>query len=228
VIQNKLLAIFIILILVFAVEGFSQEISSDELINKVYDALGGKDALDNVQTLKVYSIYPDHGNHEIAFELKRPNLSRDSNGKVIFDGKRAVIIEADKIKSIPASEIADFEIVIAFHFPAFMDHKAEILPSLKSGGKTCQRLQVKLPLGGKIIYVIDPESYLPLQATSSFMLNGKEYSSTRDFSDFRSTEGLMLPYTFTYKSRAGQKTGRITRYEINPKFPDNYFTIPGK
>lgn len=205
-------------------------VTSREIISLCAEAMGGIEKINQVKTLRFKAIYPDHGDHPMVFEMKRPNLSMIPTTNLVFDGKRACFLKGQDNQSAPElvdkEEWKDFEVENALRFPAFFDYPAEYTGEEISNEKTYYKIAVTLPLGAKMIYFIDKESFLIAKITADFILYGKEYHAEREYSDYREVEGILFSYGFTYGSRTGQLKGWIHSIEINFPVSDDYFTIP--
>ncbi len=89
------------------------------IISKCAEAMGGMEKIIGIKTLRMNEIYPDHGEHPMIFEMKRPNLFRNPRANLVFDGKRAFFLKGPdnnlKPELVPEDEWKDFE--MEFFFP---------------------------------------------------------------------------------------------------------------
>jgi hypothetical protein len=69
-------------------------------------------------------------------------------------------------------------------------------------------------------------AFRPVAAT--FTWAGKEISTERILSDYRSIGGFRFPYGFTYKGRNGIMNGRMEKIEFNVPFDKETFRIPDR
>ncbi len=205
-------------------------LTAEEIISRCAAAMGGIQNINDMRTIRMYRIYPDHGEHPLIFEMERPNRSRDAGGKLVFDGKRACWIRGVDGNSQPElvdpEEWIDFEVEIAYVFPAIFEHLSEFLGAETIDRREFYKLRVILPLGAAITYFIDSETYLIVKAAVHFKMNDTEINAYRDYFDYREVNDIYLPFGFTYGSRYGQIKGWVESYEINIPFDDDYFRIP--
>ncbi len=224
----------------FCQPGFAQEEAkgvrgdpaaiAEAIVAGCAEAMGGMDSIEKIKTLRIKSVYPDHGDHTIYFEIERPDRSMAWNGELVFDGERACALKGFDRNSeallIDQAEWVDYPVEIAYFFPAFFEYPAEFIGMETVDRRDYYKLSVTLPLGAVMSYLIDPETFLPVKAMARFALEGREITAFHDLFDYREVEGLYLPYGFSYGSRYGQVKGWITEYELNVEFEDGYFELP--
>lgn len=229
--KRSVLAILIILSGVLIAICRAKPTTTAEIIARCAGAMGGIEKINEVKTLRFKTVYPDHDFHPLVFEMKRPNLSMNPAVNLVFDGQRACFLKGQDNKSAPElvdeEEWKDFEVEIAFKFPAFFDYPAEYAGEEKLNEKTHYKLAVALPLGAKMNYFIDQESFLIAKITADFILYGEKHNAEQECSDYREVEGILFPYGFTYGSRTGQMKGWTHSIEINFPVNDDYFKHPG-
>lgn len=222
---------FMPIILLLSVNACTEKrLSAEEIISRCAAAMGGIQNINNIKTIRIHRVYPDHGGHPLIFEMKRPNLSRHGEGKLVFDGERACWIRgvdgASKPELVDPAEWKDFELEIAYVFPAIFEYPSESIGIESIDRRQFYKLRVNLPLGATVIYFIDSETYLIVRAAANFKINNTEIKAYRDYFDYREVNEIFLAYGFTYGSRYGQIKGRVESYEINIPFNDDYFRIP--
>ena len=213
--------------------GFScgkRPLTAERIVARCAEAMGGMDNIQKIKTIRIHAVYPDHGDHPLILEIRRPNLSFNPQANLVFDGKRLCFLNGSDHKSGPElvdpEEWKDGDTDIAYNFPAFFDYAAEYLGTDTIDRRTFHKLLVALPLGAEMTYWIDAQTFLPVKAAARSIMYGKEFNSRRDYSDFRETGGVFLPYGFTYGSRYGQIQGKVESIDINPVFPEDHFRIP--
>jgi hypothetical protein len=204
--------------------------TSEEIIAKCAEALGGYDILNNIKTLYVKAIYPDHGDDPMEFIMKRPNQSLNPRANLVFDGKRICFLKGMDGKSgpelAPEGDWKDGEVEIAYHFPAFFEYPADYMGIEDVGGKQFYKLKVDLPLGAKMTYLIDSETFFTVKVMFEFNMSGREINDWRDLGNYKDVDGFKYPFSFTYNSRTGRQTGWIHSLEINVPVSENTFKIP--
>ena len=205
-------------------------LTAEQIVARCALAMGGQDKIKALKTMRFQPIFPDHGYKPLPFELKRPNLSRVINSLLVFDGKRACFLKGSTGKSGPemvdAEEWQDYEVEIGFYFPAFFEYRSEFLGEYTVEEREAYALDVSLPLGARLTYFIDKETYLPLKVTAAFTIRGTTYRPERMYSDYKEVAGILFPHGFTYSSPHGVLKGVMESIEVNVDLPDKLFAIP--
>lgn len=207
-------------------------LTAQDIVANCARAMGGIDKIERVKTLRIYAVYPDHGETPLGIEIKRPNLSYSPKAKIAFDGKRACWLEGTpnnpKPEMIDPVDLADFDVEIAQFFPAFFDTPSEYAGSETFEGRPAHKLRMKLPQGAVTIYTIDAETWLPVKISSQFVMRGRDIVVDRVFSDFRNVGGILYPHAFTYPARDRKSAlkARVTSVEFNAPLDDAHFKIP--
>lgn len=181
------------------------------LVARCAEAMGGEARIRAIRSLRVEMVYPDHGDTPVVQEIRRPNRFRSERAGshvTVFDGARASRQRLAPGASaaptlVPAEELADFEVEIAWLFPAFFDHPAEYVGTSEQAGARCHGLRVRLPLGATVTYFIDAASGLVKAIAAEVPLKGKTFQVTREWRDYRTVQGLRYPAGITYKGRDG-------------------------
>ena len=208
----------------------TQKQKSELIISKCAEAMGGQEMISSIKSLRINEVFPDHGEHPMIFEMKRPNLFRNPRINLVFDGKRACFLNGSDNNSKPElvdeEEWKDFEVDIAFHFPAFFDYPATFEGVESGEGKDEIKIKVELPLGAVMIYYIDCRTFLISKAVAKFKLGVKEYTPFRDYFDYKPVSGILFPHGFTYGSRNGQMKGWVKLIEVNSEFDVDMVKIP--
>ncbi len=197
--------------------------------------VGGR--IEDLKTLRVTMIYPDH-DYPVLTELSRPNRMRTEgvgNYVLVFDGERGAFLErppaADGTPQGPelidSKYLRDLELDIAFIFPAFFDHPFEYLGLEEVEGVKAHRLAVILPLGIRMTYFIDADTYLPLKVLADVTVDGTEYHTGRIFHDHDDWGGIRYPRTVSYWWLPEDvETAVVERVEANVSLGEDRFAIP--
>ncbi|MFC1724436.1 hypothetical protein ACFL4T_02335, partial [candidate division KSB1 bacterium] len=230
---NFLIYGIVFLVLALSIVFYSckdKPLTSQDIVDKCAEAMGGYDIINNIKTLRIKTVYPDHGEIPMEEEIKRPNKSYNPRSFVVFDGKRICLLKGTDYKSDPEladeSEWKDGEVVIGYIFPAFFEYPADLLGIEEIEGKKFYKLKIDLPLGAEMTYLIDSETFYPAKAIADFTMNGKKIHGWRDFSNYKEIDGFKYPHSFTYASRNGRQNGWIKSVEINIPMSDDKFKIP--
>ena len=144
-------------------------ITSNEIIDHAWTAMFGQ--LKPVELQSIYFESYFHGSKVPSkTTIKRPNHFRNevASGVLVFDGKQAAWAKREPDKNgnplnpemIDTASWRHFEVDIALVFPAFFDYPSEFRGIVKLEKSNAYELYVELPLGGKVTYFIDTESFL--------------------------------------------------------------------
>ena len=206
-------------------------VTAADLVAKCARAMGGREKIDAVKTIRVQAVYPDHGERPLAFEIKRPDMSYTPQAQIAFDGKRGCWLKGQDQKSKPEmvdpGDLVDFDVEIGYFFPAIFDYPSEYAGVQTVDGRTAHALRVKLPHGAVMTYFLDAESGLPLKVNTRFTIRGMAIDNDRAYSDYRKVSGILYPHGFTYRGRNNDvQKARVTSVEFNIALDDAHFTVP--
>lgn len=213
-----------------------QEPTTERIVARAARAMAGSGRIEDVKTLRVSMVYPDH-EYPVITEIRRPDRMRTWGGKhvVVFDGQRGAFLERSPAADgtprgpelIDPRYVKDFELDIAFLFPAFFDHPSEYLGRELVEGVEAHKLRVVLPLGIRTVYFVDAESHLPIKVTADVTIDGAEYHPGRIFMDYQDRGGLKYPRAVTYWWTADKvETALVELVEVNVPLGEERFAIP--
>ncbi len=211
--------------------------TAERIVARTAEAMAGAGRIEDLRTLRIRMIYPDH-DYPVVSELSRPNRMRTEgvgSYVLVFDGERGAFLESPPAEDgtpqgpelIDSSYLKDLELDIAFVFPAVFDHPSEYLGSEVAEGVETHKLGVTLPLGVRMTYFIDAESYLPLKVVADITVDGTEYHPGRVFSDYEDWGGMRYPRSVTYWWMPDEvETAVVDLVEVNVPFGEDRFSIP--
>jgi hypothetical protein len=205
----------------------------EELVARCADAMSRSARIDELTTLRIEAVYPDHGDHVIPHEFRRPNQSYSPRSGLAFDGERACWLRGTDGESDPehvaAEELVDFDLEIAWFYPAFFDHPGTYGGLEQLGGRSAHKLRVALPHGAQMTYLLDAETSLPAKVSAEFTRGGKAYRFERSYGEFAEVDGVLYPRSFTYDGRNGEDLpARIVSVEIDGTIDDAHFVVPAQ
>jgi len=209
-----------------------EALTAKDIIANCARAMGGREKIDRLKTLRIFAVWPDHGDKPLGLEIMRPNKSYLPQGRLAYDGRRACFLNGEDGRSKPEmvdeAELVDYDVEIALYFPAFFDYPAEYAGTEILAGRPAHKLRVALRLGAVITYYIDAETWLPIRARNQFRSKGRDFDNTREYRDFRNVGGIVYPHAFTYPSRDRKSVllAAVTSVEINPPLDPAHFVIP--
>ncbi len=207
--------------------------SVDEIVAACAEALGGMEKVEALRTFRTVTSWD--GEEPVTTDIRRPNLMRTTGrSTLVFDGARAALLEGPADGEGPRGPTLldpavwkDFEIDLAFRFPAFFDFPTEYAGVESVMGREAFRLRVTLPLGTLVTYFIDTETALPLKAVSAVRIEGKEYAPELTYGEFVEAGGLLFPSRFRQGwTPETAENAVVDRVEVNVPFADDHFRIP--
>jgi hypothetical protein len=206
-----------------------RSMTAERLIDECAQAMGGIEQINSLETMRFVQHWPDHAGL-IRYEIMRPNRARMGDS-LVFDGEQASWLpgmSADGTLLVPQEEWKDFEVDIAWYFPAFFDYPAEYMGTEVVDDVETHVLQVALPLGGVMTYNIDAQTYLVYRVTAHVTLYGQEYHPERTYSGYRMVDGILYPHAFTYAGRDGVEvlTATMESVEFNIPLDEERFSVP--
>lgn len=236
---------------VFAIALPAQAQTADEIIDKYFENIGGKDKLNELEGVKM-TAKVNQGGMEIPLEIFQLKDGRQMTvinfqGKElkqgVFDGETLwghnfMTMKAEKSD---AENTENFKLN-ANDFPdSFMDYKdkgytVEFMgEETIDGAKTYKVKLVKEPVtidGVKkedvSYYFFDTENYIPIAVQSEVMF-GPQKGMTQEItlSDYQEVDGLYFPFAMTQGLKDGQSSPiTFDTIELNPTVDDIAFTFP--
>jgi outer membrane lipoprotein-sorting protein len=218
--------------------------SVDDVINKHFEAMGGRDKVANLKTMKLVCSV------EIAPGMKAPITMYFVNGKsmrveVEVQGMKILsAVDGDSGWAInPMSgkkdaermnpdEIKEAKDQMDLSGPLFnykeKGNTVELLGKEDMEGTEVYKIKVGKKNGDMQYDFVDAETYLLLKETTTHKSADKETSGDVLFSDYRKVDGLMFAYSMENRE-TGSAQGQVLKVEsveINPSIDKNMFKMP--
>lgn len=209
-------------------------LTTEEVVARCAQALGGAERIAAVKTLRLTVAYPGY-EVPCVVEIKRPNRIRsEADYILVYDGKRAGYLKGAPTEEgrepgprlLPEAEGRDFEADIAFFFPAFFDHPAEYGGTEILQGQEVHKVSVALPGGIRMTYFLDAGTFLPSRIVAGVPYGGSIASCEHRVGHYERTDGLLFPRTSDAKSWGPPGLARITSVEVNVPLDDARFEMP--
>jgi hypothetical protein len=198
----------------------SPETQAALLVDRCAQALGGRERLAALRTLRVTSVYAEHP-RPVVQEWRRPTGVHVAGTAFYFDGQRAWKEgpgEAPPILMDPEF-LQHCELDAAFLFPALFDFPVRYEGGEAVEGRPAHKLSLTLPRGARLTYFLDYRTYLPLRAVGGSTSQGQAYKPERTYADFQATDGILFPRRFTFSTPKGPREGQVERVEVNVDLP---------
>jgi hypothetical protein len=224
-----------------------QDLTLDQVLKKNEDALGGAEAISQVQTLKTIArIIGASGQMEAPMTTwsKRPNLVRSESEiqgrRVIagYDGSTAWMINPlsgssapEKVDAYAASNLADASIETAIGSLASFKaagHTVELLGREDFGSTPVYKIQVTRKNGMVASYLVDATTFLPLKTITKVTQPGQQIEVEAFLGNYKKAGDIMFAYSI--EQRVGGRTvGQVIyeKIEINVPMDDSIFKMPG-
>lgn len=241
--MKKSIYFFLILFIVFSVQGNSQEQKLDDILTKYFTTVG-IEKMKGWQTVTTTGKANMQGTeYPFRIIMKRPGKIRIEveiqSMKMIqaFDGQHAWTIvpwsgstepqdmTADETKVI--KDEADFE--GSLYNWREKGHKAELIGKEDVDGSPAYNIKVFKANGDIENLFIDTENYVILKGISIIKNQGNEIESENLNSNYKEVNGVLLPFSIENKSK-GQTVSHfiIDKYEVSTEINDSIFIKPVK
>jgi hypothetical protein len=191
--------------------------------------MGGVEKIGSLKTMRLAENLADRPVR--VSEIRRPNLTKTA-GVWVFDGNRAALLTVNVdgtpgAELVPEEEWYNFEMGIAWQFPAFFDYPAEYMGTETVDHVETHILRVTLPLGTVMTYYLDARTYLVHKVASDVTIGRQVYHWEVTYSDYRLQGGILYPHTSTVLGADGVSvyTATVETVEFNVPFEDEFFSI---
>lgn len=211
-------------------------ITAEKVMADYLKAIGGAEKAKEVTSMKI--VYKTEA---MGMQLTRTDLKKgpaksvvevESNGqlfsKIVCDGKNASVEMMGR--SLPVEEamqeVQMFEGVL-FRELAYEDLGATV--ALKGispvNGQDAYVLEYTLTKGEQFLEFYDCKTGLKVQTSQTVKTPQGEMSITRIYSDYKTVEGIKIPFTITQNGGPMNMTFEATEATINPPLADDLFSV---
>jgi hypothetical protein len=222
--------------------------TADDIINKHYEATGGKDKWARVSSVRYtgnYLMGPGMLAPVVHVEMSKPVVTyygdfswQGMTAKTVMRGDSGWTYDpfGGKRETDPMSpyELRDTRLGadpqdLLFDYKA-KGYSAEYLGTDDMDGSDVHKVRLTTKDGYMIYYYIDAETYFILKISKRLRLKEKEQKSYTTYSDFRKTDfGLILPFSSQQVDENGAEQGgpvNFTKVEVNPSIDVAMFDKP--
>ncbi len=217
-----------------------QALSAEQVVEKALAALGGKEALEKIQTQVISGKAEDSAGSVRPYQLwrKAPDKTRrkmDVGGYLqerVFDGTRGwwkqTYENIINVYEISGPELARVKRASTFN-PLLFYLKAgvpmEIKGKDKIKGAEAYVVQFSPQEGSPEFFYFDSHSFLLLREVRQVPTNQGEVKVTIDYSDYRKVGQIMLPFSTTEVWPAETATLKVDEYQLNVPLDDDFFKV---
>lgn len=198
----------LLLTVLFSLQGIAQTV--DEIIAKHLDAIGGKEKLSAINSVKMESTMSIMGNEAPSSSVILKGKGYRSESE--FNGQKIVQVVTDKggwsinpmmgstdPQAMPEEQYKASKeqlFIVPFLDYAARGKKAELAGQEKVGAVNAWKIKVSDPDKSSTTYYIDPATYYVIQSVRSSEMMGQQMDVTTTFSDFQKSDyGWVQPHT---------------------------------
>ncbi len=223
-------------------------LSADQIVSRNIAARGGLDAWQKIQSM-TWAGHIEQGNTPASslpfiLEQKRPNRTRfeiraqNRTFARLYDGNHGWKLHPGRNGSPELKPYSDDELRFAREGQGIdgplMDHQSRGIVVALDGsdeveGRKAYRLNVTLPSGASHHVWIDAQSFLDLKEDrKSNNAFGQSGTVSVLYRDYRTVDGLQLPFVIESGAGSGKPTDRmvIDKIQLNPPLDDALFARP--
>jgi outer membrane lipoprotein-sorting protein len=222
----------------------AQELTLDEVLSNHYEAIGGLDAWQGVQTMKATGRMMIMPGTEAAFAMtrKRPNKVRleytfqGMTGIMAYDGETGWTVMPFMGKTepepVPDEDVKDLEdmadmdgVLVGYEESG---HQVEYLGLEETEGTPAYKLKVTLNSGDVQYIYLDSEYFLPIKAEGTREVRGTVVEYESILSDYKEVGGVMIPHSMDQRPKGAPsgQTIMLDHVELNVEVDDAIFTMP--
>jgi hypothetical protein len=214
----------------------AQKQDAQKIVDQYIKAEGGSKALSRVRTVTLEGTFtaPDGKTGTYTFDTRLPNryytelLVADRTVVEAYNGKSAWHQkQTGEIETLVGSEGAQLEAAAQYYNSHLVDAKKNKLGTAFIGhaqvrGKDALQVEVTTSAGLKRQVFFDPRSHLILEEAAA--IGGVDQSIFYD--DYRSVEGLKLPYKIALHRGSDVYDITVTRAAVNASVGERVFDFP--
>jgi hypothetical protein len=218
--------------------------TADEIFSKHIDAVGGKERLSGINSIKIEANMQVMGNdaptNVVVLNGKGYRSESEFNGaKIIqvYTDRGGWMVNpmagANTPTEMPEEQVKGGQAqiyVIPYLDYAAKGGKVEYLGQQKIGEVNAYKVKLTDKNGLATTYFFDPSNYYMIQATRTAEMMGQQMDLTMTFSDFKKTDyGWVMAQT-TNVNMGGQFdiTSKINKVEVNTAVDEKIFDMPAK
>ncbi|MDB5121752.1 MAG: hypothetical protein JWN56_2970 [Sphingobacteriales bacterium] len=234
--------LFAALALTMSVSAFAQSV--DEIVNKNITALGGKEKLNSLKSVKIDATISLQGMEVPSTVVQLNNVGIRSDFTVQGTKGTQVITKSegwsfmpfmgqDKPVQIPAEEVKQSQSLLDLAGPlvdyAKKGNKIELAGKEVVEGKDALKLKLTLSDGSAMDYYVDPVTGYTVKTVVRKRMNGQDGEVSNVMLDYKKTEdGYFIPYTMNQiiTGGPGLMVIKVTNIEINKPVDESIFEMP--
>lgn len=231
----KPIMIFSLFIMAMVIAQFAQAQTADDVVNKYLTAMGGKEKLNTLKTVKLEGNLSVMGN-DVAIVMTKKHLvgmrmdisvMGTENYQVVTPTKGIVFMPVQGMSEpteMPAEQLKSAASQLDIQ-GTLVDYKekgttVELTGKEKVDGEDCSNLKVTYKSGLVSNFFISEKTGFIIKTTGKRAVNGEEIEVATTFSNYKqNADGYWFPYTTTNL----QGTTNFSKIESNVTVDDNIF-----
>jgi hypothetical protein len=241
--MSKKLLLSLCAVALLAVSAFGQ--TADELLEKNLKAMGGKDKLKALQSVRMTGKMK-MGPMEAPFTMTKARPAdmrvdftiQGMTGSQAYDGTTGWLLmpfggNKDPQK-MTEEMLKDVRTEADFDGPTF-DYKAkgnkvEYIGKEDVQGTPAYKLKVTTKDGKETLVFLDAETYLAIRTEATRNVQGQDMEWETSIGDYKTVEGLLFPFSIDSHVKGKDATSgqviAIEKIELNPKVDTTIFAMP--
>ena len=239
---------YFVLMLTMLVSAALQAGELDDLLDKHYQALGGKDKIKNVKSLKMSGklvMKSPQGNMEIPFTgaMKKDgddNLFRfdatmqgmTMTQSISKDGAWQLMpmMGVSEPQDMNADEAKQLQKQADVNGPLWdyekKGNKLELVGKEDVEGTEAYKIKVTTEEGDEMSVFLDSEYFLIIKTNAVVKQMGMEMETDSFPSDYKEVGGVLMAHSMTSKTQMGEMIMQFESMEANPDIPNTFFDKP--
>jgi hypothetical protein len=218
--------------------------TADEIVNKNIEAMGGKDKIAGIKTMKMvasidigpnmkapitmYVVNNKSVRTDLEFQgMKMMSAAEGDSGWVVnpFGGKK----EAERMNGEQIRESKEqMDIAGSLFNYKEKGSTVEYIGKEDMEGTDTYKLKVTKKTGDIEYLYLDAATYLTLKQTTKRKFEDKEVEGESLFSNYKKVDGIMFPFTIEARAKDSSQGQAINfeTVEVNPKIDNAMFKMP--
>ena len=239
----KLKMVSSLLMLAFAGMSFAGDL--EKILDKYYEAMGGKEVMAKVKSMSMdgkYVMVSPQGEMEIPFkasikEGKKMRVDATFQGTTMIqavDGESGwqvmPMMGTTDPQDMNENDYKSFARMADIHGPLYeyksKGNKIELIGQEDVEGTQAHKLKITEEDGTVIWMFLDAEYYVPIKSVSTTSNMGMEMEVSSYPSDYKEVGGLMIAHSTSSKTQMGEMVLTFEKVTINPEVSDDHFKKP--
>lgn len=231
-----LLSLALVLVPLCSWASAGKGLTADEVLARAVEALGGEERLAEVGTIEAsgsIELLGMTGSYE--YWAQAPDRRKEVIDLEIIHLERSVAAKegwekrGEDVKALVGSDFESLRRRALFQ-PLLVFQQSPVSPKLAGretiDGRQILVVDVETPEHGKETIYFDAESLLPVREVRTVFGDEGEYALTTTWGDYRSVDGLLLPFSIVTQRPGRSQTVKIDGYRVGSPQPADLYQNP--